>query len=140
MIVLDTNILSELIRPTPAAEVKHWLLHNDQVLATTAITIFEIEYGLSQLPDGRRRKVLVERFAALNSTHLEFAILPLDEKAARLAGRIRGKHEALGLGTQSADMMIAAVTLLAGASLATRNAKDFTNTGIEVINPWNIAN
>jgi predicted nucleic acid-binding protein len=67
MIILDTNVLSELIRPVPAQEVKNWMLErtDEEPLATTAITVMEIEYGLARLPDGARRKDLEERFAAL---------------------------------------------------------------------------
>jgi predicted nucleic acid-binding protein len=142
MIVLDTNILSELVRPTPASEVKNWLRHqtDGQVLVTTVITVSEIEYGLSRLPSGRRRKELEERFAALTAARFYFTVLPLNEEAARLAGRMRGSRESQGLNAQSADMMIAAITSLAGASLATRNVKDFTNAGIDIINPWDLMN
>ena len=142
MIVLDTNVLSELIRPAPALEVKSWLLQGTkgEALVTTVITVSEIEYGLNRLPDSRRRKELEERFAALTGAHFEFAVLSLDEEAARLAGRMRGRREAMGLHAQSADMMIAAITALAGASLATRNVKDFTETGIRIVNPWGMTN
>lgn len=138
MIILDTNVLSELIRPAPAAEVKNWMLERtgEEPLATTAITIMEIEYGLARLPDGARRKDLEERFAALTGRQFEFAVLPFDEKAARLAGKLRSKREATGLHAHSADMMIAAIALIEGASLATRNVKDFTETGVELLNPW----
>ncbi|MBN4055262.1 type II toxin-antitoxin system VapC family toxin [bacterium AH-315-K03] len=141
MILLDTSILSELMRSTPAPEVKNWLLQktNDDVLVTTAITISEIEYGISRLPEGRRRKDLEDRFAAMTGPRFEFAVLPLDEAAGRLAGRLRSKRESRGLDAGSADMMIAAITALADAKLATRNVKDFTGTGIEVINPWGIS-
>ena len=140
MIVLDTNVLSELVRPSPAQEVKKWLLNNTggEALVTTVITVSEIEYGLARLPDGRRRKELEERFEVLTGTDFEFAVLPFEETAARLAGRMRAAHETNGLHAQSADMMIAAITSLAGALLATRNTKDFTETGIELINPWDL--
>jgi predicted nucleic acid-binding protein len=138
MIILDTNILSELIRPTPAPEVKNWLLErtDDEPLATTVITIMEIEYGLARLREGARRKDLEDRFAALTGRQFEFTVLPFDEKAARLAGKLRARRESMGLHAQSADMMIAAIALIEGASLATRNVKDFTETGVELINPW----
>ncbi len=140
MIVLDTNILSELVRPFPALEIKNWLLNKtaNETLATTAITVSEIEYGLARLPDGRRRKDLEERFEMLTGAQFDFVVLPFEEKAARLAGRLRAAREASGLHAHSADMMIAAICALAGASLATRNTKDFTGTGIELINPWEL--
>ncbi len=142
MIVLDTNILAELVRPKPAQEVKNWLSTKatDEMLVTTAITVSEIEYGLARLPDGKRRKELEERFKMLTGSDFEFVVLPFDDQAARLAGRMRAAREALGFHAQSADMMIAAITSLAGASLATRNVKDFTQTGIELINPWDVVN
>ena len=111
-----------------------------EILVTTVITISEIEYGLARLPEGRRRKDLEERFEALTGAHFEFSILPFDEKAARLAGRLRAQREAQGLHAQSADMMIAAITYLSASSLATRNVKDFTETNIELINPWDLMN
>lgn len=140
MIILDTNVLSELIRPVPAPEVKNWLLErtDDEPLATTAITIMEIEYGLARLPEGSRRKDLEDRFAALTGKQFEFAVLPFDEKAARLAGKLRAKRETAGLHAHSADMMIAAIALIEGAALATRNIKDFTETDVGLINPWSI--
>lgn len=138
MIVLDTNILSELVRPHPAPEVKNWLSSKaaEDILVTTAITISEIGYGLARLPDGKRRQELEERFQILTGSGFEFIVLPFDDKAARLAGPMRAAREAQGLHAQSADMMIAAIAKLAGAALATRNIKDFTETGIELINPW----
>jgi predicted nucleic acid-binding protein len=138
MIILDTNIISEIIRPTPAQEVKHWLLERteEEPLTTTVITIMEIEYGLARLPEGTRRRELEERFATLTGRQFEFAVLPLDEKAARLAGKLRARRESMGLHAQSADMMIAAIALIEGASLATLNIKDFTETGLVLINPW----
>lgn len=140
MIVLDTNILSELVKSAPAPEVKNWLLNDaaNETLITTAITIAEIEYGLARLPSGKRRQVLEERFHVLTGVNSNLAVLVFDDEAARLTGKLRASREAQGLLAQSADMMIAAITLLAGAKLATRNVKDFTETGVELINPWDL--
>ena len=130
------------MRPFPSPEVKEWLLENaaDETLVTTVITVSEIEYGLSRLPDGRKKQDLEKRFAALIGPSFNFTVLPLDDAAARLSGQMRGSRENKGLGAQSADMMIAAITRLANASLATRNVKDFTDTGIKLINPWGSVN
>lgn len=138
MIVLDTNILSELVRPCPAPQVKKWLQEQtgDEIIETTVISISEIEYGLARLPDGRKCKPFEHRFEALSGAHFDFIVLPFNEKAARLAGRMRAAREDSGLHAHSADMMIAAMTYNAGASLATRNTKDFSHVGIELINPW----
>ena len=108
-------------------------------MVTTTITIFEIEYGIARLPEGNRRQELEKRFAALTGEHVDFTVLPFEEKAARLAGKFKAYRETGVLHSHVADMMIAAICALAGASLATRNTKDFTNTGIELINPWDFA-
>jgi len=140
MIVLDTNVLSELMKPGPDQAVKDWLAGTgNDLLVTTAITISEIEYGLGKLPEGRRRRDLEERFAALSSPRFDFSVLPLDDTAARIAGRLRCERESQGLAAQPADMMIAAIAKVAGAALATRNIKDFTGTGIELVDPWSPA-
>ena len=142
MVVIDTNILSELVRPSPAQEVKKWLQERtgDEVMVTTAITISEIKYGLARMADGRKRKQLTDRFEALTGEHFDFAVLPFDDKAARIAGRMRATREGKGLHAHSADMMIAAIAHNAGATLATRNTKDFTDVGLEIINPWELMN
>lgn len=76
----------------------------------------------------------------LTGSDFEFVVLPFDEQVARLAGRMRAAREAQGLHAQSADMMIAAITSLAGTALATRNINVFTQTGIDLINPWDGVN
>ncbi|MEO0442911.1 MAG: type II toxin-antitoxin system VapC family toxin [Pseudomonadota bacterium] len=141
MIILDTNILSELMRPQPAAEVQNWLTQAaDDVLVTTAITVSEIEYGLSRLPAGKRNNELIARFAALTGAVVDFAVLPFDDAAARRAGQLRGHRESKGLSAQSADMMIAGIAAINSARIATRNIKDFSETGVDLINPWSRIN
>ncbi len=140
MIVLDTSVLSELMRPAPDPAVKAWLLGaEDDLLVTTPISISEIEYGLGRLPAGRRRSNLEKRFAELTGPRFEFSVLPFDDLAARLAGRLRSENERRGLPANAADMMIAAITKLAGAALATRNTKDFAGTAVTLIDPWETA-
>ena len=137
MIVLDTNVLSELMRPAPAPEVKHWLRAcGDERLVTTAITVSEIEYGLARLPVGKRRRDLEDRFGALTGPRFDFAVLPLEEQSARLSGRLRQLREAQGQSASAADMMIAAICKLQDAALATRNVKDFKDIGLALIDPW----
>jgi len=137
LIIVDTNILSELMRPSPAIEVESWLREaSDEVLVTTAITVCEIEYGLSRLDNGRRKDELIARFAALTGDVVDFAVLPFDNAAARRAGQLRGLRERKGLSAHAADMMIAGIASTHGAAIATRNDKDFTDIGLEIINPW----
>lgn len=139
-IVLDTNVLSELMRPIPALEITNWLsqLTPDQVLVTTVITVHEIQYGLSRLADSHKKNSLKVQFAKFVGPTSKLGVLSLDTMAAQLSGELRGLRESQGLHAQSADMMIAAITKTANAALATRNEKDFSSTGIEIINPWRI--
>lgn len=134
MIVLDTNVVSELMKPEPEAHVLNWLAQfNDGVLATTSMSVAEIEYGLQRLPDGKRKAELYARFEAYISV---LQVLPFDEGAARVAGRFWAAQQAAGFNVQPPDIIIAGVTAAAGAMLATRNTKDFQNLPITVIDPW----
>ena len=134
MIVLDTNVVSELMKPSPDVAVGDWLLGLGGIpLTTTAVTVAEIEFGLQRLPEGRRKTELTARFEALADA---LTVLPLDEPAAREAGRLRALREASGRAAQTSDMMIAGIAAAAGAALATRNIRDFEGVAVELINPW----
>jgi predicted nucleic acid-binding protein len=137
MIVLDTNVISELMRKAPSSAVQQWLARTlDQNLVTTVITIAEIEYGIARLPQGSRSSELAERFGALTDAESGMTVLPLNDAAARRAGHFRYRREALGLGAQFADLMIAGIAADVGAAVATRHVADFSGVGIEVIDPW----
>lgn len=137
MIVLDTNVLSELMRPEPSSSVQRWLSRMEsETLATTVITVAEIETGIARLPEGARRDTFLRHFEMLMGPELGFNVLPLDEPAARLAGHLRHRRESQGLGAQFADMMIAAIAARFGASIATRNTADFIRIGLEVVDPF----
>jgi len=137
MILLDTNVVSELMRPVPDARVHAWLVGvASEPLATSAITIAEIVFGLSRLPDGKRRSSLAERFDALIFGPPALPVLVLDEKAGRLAGEFRGLRESLGHASAPSDMMIAGITMVHGATVATRNITDFSGLPISVLDPW----
>jgi predicted nucleic acid-binding protein len=134
MIVLDTNVVSELMKPVLDPVVRDWLSRSsDLPLITTAVTVVEIECGLQRLPAGRRKSGLLARFEDLAGL---LTVLPLDQQAARAAGRLKATREAAGLGSHSSDMMIAGIVSNAGAVLATRNVRDFAHTSIQVIDPW----
>jgi predicted nucleic acid-binding protein len=137
MILLDTNVLSELMRPAPDRRVQAWLggVGSGQ-LATSAVTIAEITFGLARLPDGRRRSNLMERFDALIFGPPALPVLALDHQAGRWAGEFRALREELGLGPAPSDMMIAGIAMTHGASIATRNLADFSSLPISVIDPW----
>lgn len=137
MILLDTNVISELMRPAPNERVAEWLKSlGPTSLCTSAITISEIVYGLERLPDGQRRQSLWDRFQAFIGPDSGLPILPLDEAGAIFAGQFRYKREAAGSHAHTADMMIAGIASANDAALATRNVKDFAGLGLEIINPW----
>jgi predicted nucleic acid-binding protein len=137
MILLDTNVVSELMRPVPNSKVRAWLEGLGATpLATSAVTIAEIVFGLARLPDGKRRSDLTERFDALVLGPPALPVFALDEPAGRLAGEFRAVRETLGLGSSPSDMMIAGIVMANGVSLATRNVADFTGVPISITDPW----
>ena len=137
MILLDTNVVSELMRTVPDPKVHAWLSGSGATpLATSAVTISEIVFGLARLPDGKRRSELMERFDALICGPPALPVLGLNEQAGRLAGEFRALRESLGLGSSPSDMMIAGIAMANGASLATRNVADFAGLPISVADPW----
>lgn len=136
MIVLDTNVVSELMRAAPAPTVMAWLSeHPDNDLFTTAITVAEIRYGIARLPEGRRREALhqaaTEVFAAFPDQVLSFDLTSAGAYADVVAHR-----ESLGNPIDGFDAQIAAICRVHAATLATRNTRDFAGTGIAVADPW----
>jgi predicted nucleic acid-binding protein len=136
MIILDTNVVSELMGPEPAPQVASWVRDRDRrELRTTTITLAEVRYGIARLPDGRRKQVLL---AAAGDIFTAFAdqVLPVDTAAAENYAVIASSRERAGKPITGFDALIAAVCRSQGATLATRNASDFDGTGIEIIDPW----
>jgi predicted nucleic acid-binding protein len=136
MIVLDTNVVSELMRAMPAPVVLAWLNgHPDNDLCTTAITVAEIRYGIARLPAGRRREALHQLangiFAAFPDQVLSF-----DLAAASAYADVVAHRESLGHPIDGFDAQIAAICRVHDATLATRNTKDFTETDVAVVDPW----
>lgn len=136
MIVVDTNVTSELMRPSPSPVVKAWVrAHNAAELYTTSITLAEVGYGIERLPDGRRKELL--RTGA-DDVFSAFAahVLSFDATAAPAYAEIASRRERTGAPIDGFDAQIAAICRTRGAALATRNVKDFHDTGITVIDPW----
>jgi toxin FitB len=136
MIILDTNVVSELMRPEPAPGVASWVRERDsRELRTTVITLAEVRYGIARLPDGRRKEVLL---AAADDVFAAFAdqVLQVDAAAAEQYAVIASSRERAGRPISGFDALIAAVCRSRGAALATRNVSDFDGTGIELIDPW----
>jgi len=136
MIVLDTNVVSELMRPDPDPGVARWVRERDRrELRTTAITIAEVRYGIARLADGRRKQALL---AAADDVLAAFGdqVLPVDAAAAEHYAVIASSRERAGKPVAGFDALIAAVCRSRGAALATRNISDFDGTGIEIMDPW----
>lgn len=136
MIVLDTNLLSELMKAAPDRVVWSWFqaqLRED--LHTTAITVAEIHSGIQRMPNGRRRdevrKTADGMFAAVTDEVLSFTA-----EAAMAYPVVLDRRTRAGLPIQPLDAQIAAICLVEEATLATRNTKDFVETGVELVNPW----
>jgi len=136
VIVVDTNVTSELMRPSPAAPVIAWVRgQGPGDLYTTAITVAEVLYGVERLPTGRRRASLK---AAAEEVFAAFAdhVLAFDVAAAAEYAALVGDRERDGAPINGFDAQIAAICRAHGAALATRNGKDFRDTGIDLIDPW----
>jgi hypothetical protein len=140
MILLDTNVVSEVMRTTPAQAVLEWL--NEQAssaLYVSTITIGEIAYGLHILPDGKRRYGLNERFERFVALAFAQRVLAYDEPAARVYGEVMGVRKALGRPMSAPDGQIAAIARCHHLIVATRNVADFEHCGIDVLNPFEAA-
>ena len=136
MIILDTNVISEIMRPEPDAGVKAWLAALDPLdLAVTSITVAEIQRGIVRLPKGRRRTGLANRFAAFIEASFAGRLLAFDKAAAYACGEVSARREQKGLHADAVDMMIAGIVATTRGS-ATRNITDFNECGIPLINPW----
>jgi toxin FitB len=137
MILLDTNVLSELMRPSPAAEVLRWFAaHPASQLFTTTITQAEILYGLEVMPKGKRRAALQLAIEAILEEDFADRILPFDSDAARVYPKIASSRRAVGRPMAQWDAQIAAIARSRGAALATRNSNDFDHCGIRIVDPW----
>ena len=137
MIVLDTNVISEVFKPTPAAGVLHWLQQQDDAeMFTTAVTRGELMYGLNVMADGKRREMLVSGLEGIFAQRFAGRVLPYDEPAADAYAEILAQRRRIGRPTGAADAMIAGIVHSHGAALATRNLRDFEGCGLTLINPW----
>lgn len=137
MIILDTNVLSETLRPRPSTKVLAWLASQPvAALFTTTISRGEILYGVCLLPKGRRRDALHGAVTAIFDEDFASRTLPFDSHAADAFAEIASTRKAHGKPISQFDAMIAAVARSRGAILATRNIRDFSDCGIEVIDPW----
>ncbi|MBA3489575.1 MAG: type II toxin-antitoxin system VapC family toxin [Longispora sp.] len=136
MIIVDTNVLSELMRPSPSSTVIAWVgAQTSDELYATSITLAEIHYGIQRLPNGRRKDLLNSTASEVFNAFTE-RILPFDAAAAIHYATIVNDRDQAGLPIDGFDAQIAAICRAHEATLATRNVKDFTQTGINIIDPW----
>jgi len=138
MLVLDTNVISEVMKSSASAAVIAWIsAQAADDLFTTTLTVSETLYGIELLPKGRRRDQLLRQVQATFSEDFAGRILSFDEPAARLFASIAASRRSHGrpIGTFAAQ--IAAISRVHGATLATRNTDDFEGCGVRLVNPWN---
>jgi predicted nucleic acid-binding protein len=137
VIVLDTNVLSELMRGRPHTRVVDWVDAQDaSELSITAVTAAELLYGVARLPDGARKAELADAVHALMREDFAGRVLAFDVRAAGHYATLVAERERRGRPISAADGQIAAVCRVHGATLATRNAGDFESAGVRVVNPW----
>jgi predicted nucleic acid-binding protein len=135
MIILDTSVTSELMKPAPAPVVVAWVNARGPALATTSITTAEIRYGIERLPAGRRKDQLSN---AANEIFETFAdqVLPFDRRAASEYAAVVSTRDRAGSPIDGFDAQIASICRAHNAVLATRNVKDFHGIGLELLDPW----
>lgn len=137
MIILDTNVISELMRPNPNSNVVDWVAGQAALdLHLSTVSEAELLYGIEILPPGGRRDRLLAEVEGMLREDFDGRILPFDSAAARAYAVIAAARRAAGRPISHADCQIAAIARCRSASVATRDVDDFEGTGIEVINPW----
>ena len=137
MIVLDTPIISEMMRDRPGADVLAWLdEQRTRALFVTAVTEAEVLTGIAFLPEGRRKRTLADAATRAFGELLGGRVLPFDSAAAQAYAEIAAARRAAGRPTSQSDGQIAAIARSRSMAIATRNVRDFEDMGIDLINPW----
>ncbi len=137
MIVLDTNVISELFKPSPAPIVMRWLQEQPgDAMFTTAITRGELLFGLNMLPEGQRRHALLAGLLRIFEVRFPARVLAYDSEAADAHAAIAAERRASGRPISQSDAMIAGIVRARKAQLATRNVRDFDGCDITLIDPW----
>lgn len=137
MIIVDTNVISEMMKSSPMASVISWLDRQEVTqLFITTVTIAEISYGINALSNGNRRRSLEDSFNKALNDAFKHRILSFDENSAHLYGKIMGNRKLLGRPLSILDGQIAAIALRHNFSIATRNTRDFADCEVALINPF----
>lgn len=137
MIILDTNVLSALMRHSADSKVVEWLDKQARTsIWTSSVTILEIRYGLQILPAGKRRSALIQTFEKVLVDKIESRVAPFDTASAQQAGDLMALRHRKGRPGELRDTMIAGIVLASHATLATRNTSHFEDLAVPVVNPW----
>jgi len=137
MIIFDTNVISELLKPSPNNHVIAWIESlSRQMIFTTTITKSELIYGLFILPEGKKKLEKLQDLRDILDNDFNGKILSFDSDAADAFAQISSLRKSLGKPISQFDAMIAGIAKSRGARLATRNTRDFYECGIDTINPW----
>lgn len=137
MIVLDTNVLSALMRTEPDRAVLAWLDQQPpESIWLTSITVFEVKFGLELLPPGRRRSQLEEAFEQMMQDDFANRVLPFNRSAGEQAAILSAWRQRKGTPVDFRDTAIAGIVLARRATLATRNHRHFSDAGISIVDPW----
>jgi predicted nucleic acid-binding protein len=137
LILLDTDVLSALMRDEPDPVVVGWLdKQAPERIWTTAVSAFEVRFGLARMAEGRRRQALEQAFEALLRDDLSGRVAPVDRVAAEAAGRLAARREAAGQTVDLWDTLIGGIALAHRAAVATRNVRHFTDLDTDVLDPW----
>ena len=137
MIILDTNVISEIMLPRPDIQILSWLdRQSDASIWTTSVNIFEIYYGLQSMPEGKKRSALVDLFERWLAEVIQGRIASFDEAAARRAADLNALRKRIGRPVDVRDTMIAGIVLASHATLATRNVNHFEEIAPSLVNPW----
>ena len=136
-VVLDTNVVSELLRPSPNPAVEGWVAGRQAAdLHFSAVSEAELRYGVALLPAGRRRDALALAVEAILREDFEDRVLPFDSEAAREYADIATSRRTAGRPVAPADCQIAAIARSRDLTIATRNVRDFADMEIELVDPW----
>jgi predicted nucleic acid-binding protein len=137
MILLDTNIVSEMIKPTGDANVRHWMDSFAELdFFIGAPIVAELRFGLALLPDGRKKDALTRACNTIEDQIFAGRVLPFDQRAAHAFARLRAKRKMLGRPLAVMDAMVAGIASAHAMTLATRNVADFADLDIAVVNPF----
>ena len=137
MILLDTNVVSELMRPSPAPGVLAWVnAQPSSELWLCSVVVAELLYGVARLPDGARKRHLAVAVEAMVIEDFASRTLPFDLEAAVAYAQLVAQREREGMPIAMADAQIGAICAVHGAALATRNQRDFAKLGLTLVNPW----